>query len=225
MSFLDDPNGTGLPQGIPYSFGVGNHDQGPAGDGSPDDTAGFNQYFGTSRYAGKSYYGGHYGSDNDNHYMLFSASGMDFILINIAYMDPQYDGTELNSVLAWANGLMQTYSSRRAIVVSHYMLNNGFNASWSGQGQVMYNALKGNPNLFLMLAGHLTPPEGQRTDVSGGKPRVHVPIGLSGVRFRRRRLAENPEFHAGHKPNPRPDLFPLDQSIRKHVRRKFHGQL
>jgi hypothetical protein len=168
VSLLDDPVATGLPQGIPYSFGVGNHDQGPSGDGSPDDTASYNQYFGASRYSGKSYYGGHYGTDNDNHYMLFSASGMDFIVINIAYMDPAYNSTELNSVLAWANGLLQTYSTRRGIVVSHYLLNSGFNASWSGQGQVTYNALKGNPNLFLMLAGHLTPPEGQRADVNNG---------------------------------------------------------
>ena len=165
VSLLDDPVATGLPEGIPYSFGVGNHDQGPAGDGSPDDTAGYNQYFGSSRYSGKSYYGGHYGTDNDNHYVLFSASGMDFILINIAYMDPQYDGAELNSVLAWANNLLQTHSTRRGIVVSHYLINDGLNASWSNQGLATYNALKGNPNLFLMLAGHFTPPEGQRTDV------------------------------------------------------------
>src|SRR5258706_2043209 len=168
VSALDDPVATGLPQGIPYSFGVGNHDQGSSGDGAPDDTAAYNQFFGVSRYSGKSYYGGHYGTDNDNHYELFSASGMDFIVINIAYMDPQYNGTELNSVLAWANGLLQTYSNRRGIVVSHYLINNGFNASWSGQGQATYNALSGNPNLFLMLCGHFTPPEGQRADVSNG---------------------------------------------------------
>jgi hypothetical protein len=168
VSILDDPTATGLPQGIPYSFGVGNHDQGPGGDGSPDDTAGYNQYFGFSRYSGKSYYGGHYGTDNDNHYELFSAGGMDFIVINMAYDDPQYDGPELTSILAWANSLLQTYSSRRAIVVSHYLINSGFNASWSNQGLATYNALKGNPNLFLMLCGHVDPPEGQRADVYNG---------------------------------------------------------
>ena len=162
-SVLDDPTATGLPQGIPYSFGVGNHDQGPSGDGSPNDTAGYNQYFGISRYSGKSYYGGHYGTQNDNHYELFSASGMDFIVINLAY-----DVSADSNVLAWANGLLQTYSSRRGIVVSHYLINDGLNASWSNQGLATYNALKGNPNLFLMLAGHLTPPEGQRTDTSNG---------------------------------------------------------
>ncbi|MFY9527638.1 MAG: choice-of-anchor D domain-containing protein [Candidatus Acidiferrales bacterium] len=168
VSILDDPTATGLPQGIPYSFGVGNHDQGPGGDGSPDDTAGYNQYFGFSRYSSKSYYGGHYGTDNDNHYELFSAGGMDFIVINMAYVDPQYNGPELTSILAWANGLLQTYSSRRAIVVSHYFINSGFNASWSNQGLATYNALKGNPNLFLMLCGHVNPPEGQRADVYNG---------------------------------------------------------
>ena len=168
VSLLDNPVTTGLPQGIPYSFGVGNHDQGPNGDGSPDDTAGYNQYFGTSRYSGKSYYGGHYGTNNDNHYEFFSAGGMDFIVINIAYMDPGNNGAELNSVLSWANGLLQANSNRRAIVVSHYLINEGFNASWSDQGLATYNALSGNPNLFLMLAGHHTPPEGQRTDVSNG---------------------------------------------------------
>jgi hypothetical protein len=168
VSLLDNPNTTGLPQGIPYSFGVGNHDQGPTGNGAPDDTAGYNTYFGTSRYSSKSYYGGHFGTDNDNHYELFSAGGMDFIVINIAYMDPGSNGTELNNVLAWANGLLQTNSTRRGIVVSHYLINDGFNASWSNQGQVTYNALKGNPNLFLMLAGHWTPPEGQRADVNNG---------------------------------------------------------
>ena len=163
VSLLDNPSTTGLPQGIPYSFGVGNHDEGPAGNGSPNDTAGYNQYFGISRYSGKAYYGGHYGTQNDNHYELFRASGMDFIVINLAY-----DESADPNVLAWANGLLQTYSSRRAIVMSHYLINEGFNASWSSQGQATYDALRGNPNLFLMLCGHWTPPEGQREDVFNG---------------------------------------------------------
>ena len=88
---------------------------------------------------------------------------MDFIVINLAY-----DVSANPNVLAWANGLLQTYSSRRGIVVSHYLIDNGFNAAWSSQGQATYNALKGNPNLFLMLCGHVTPPEGQRADIFNG---------------------------------------------------------
>lgn len=164
VSLLDNPTTTGLADGIPYSFGVGNHDQGPNGNGGlPNDTAGYNQYFGISRYSGKAYYGGHFGTQNDNHYELFSASGMDFIVISLAY-----DVNANASVLAWANSLLQTYSSRRAIVETHYFINEGFNATWSPQGRATYNALKANPNLFLMLSGHWTPPEGQRADVLNG---------------------------------------------------------
>ena len=45
----------------------------------------FNQYFGFSRYTGKSYYGGHFGANNDNHYELFTASGIDFLVISMEY--------------------------------------------------------------------------------------------------------------------------------------------
>jgi hypothetical protein len=64
---------------------------------------------------------------------------------------------------------LQTYSNRRAIVVSHYLIQNGFNASFGAQGQATYDALKGNPNLFLMLCGHVTDgTEGQRQDTWNG---------------------------------------------------------
>ena len=35
-------------------------------------------------------------------------------------------------------------------------------ATFGVQGQAIYDVLKGNPNLFLMLSGHVTPPEGRR---------------------------------------------------------------
>jgi len=37
------------------------------------------------RYQSRTWYGGHYGTNNDNHYVLFSASGMDFIAIHMEY--------------------------------------------------------------------------------------------------------------------------------------------
>ena len=73
----------------------------------------FNTFLGTNHFAGRSYYGGHYGTNNDNHYSFFSASGMDFIVVYL-----EYDTSANAAVLAWANGLLQTYSDRRAIVVS-----------------------------------------------------------------------------------------------------------
>ena len=145
------------PDGIPYGVAVGNHDQYPKDDPAGTTTS-YNQYFGEAHFTGRSYYGGHYGANNDNHYALFTASGLDFIVIYF-----EYDTAPDQPVLDWANGLLQAHANRRAIVVSHYLINSGNPGSWSAQGLATYNALKGNPNLFLMLCGHLA--EGQRADV------------------------------------------------------------
>jgi len=58
--------------------GVGNHDQAPTSQpgtlAGPDvTTRDFNAVFGVSRFEGRSYYGGHFGTNNDNSYQLFSA--------------------------------------------------------------------------------------------------------------------------------------------------------
>lgn len=144
---------------VPYGLEAGNH------DGAPSATGNFNTYFGTSRFTGKPYYGGHYGSDNDNNYALISASGLNFIVIFIEY-DDAMTATD-HPVLQWANGLLQTYSDRRAIVVSHNVLQGGTSSSFTAQGQAIYNALKGNANLFLITGGHLDV-AARRTDVFNG---------------------------------------------------------
>lgn len=149
------------PYGIPYGVAVGNHDQSPNGD--PDGTTTFyNQYFGTNHFGAKAYYGGHYGANNDNHFALFSAGGLDFIAIFL-----EYDTGADTAVLNWANTLLQTYSHRRAIVVSHYIGRPTTPSTFGAQGAAVYNALKGNPNLFLMLSGHVDG-EGSREDVFNG---------------------------------------------------------
>jgi len=90
---------------MPFDVLPGNHDFLPGGQDAT--AASFNQYFGVSRLTGRNHYGGHYGSNNSNDYQLFSAGGMDFILVNLAYRsvaDP--------AVLAWADGLLETYPDR-----------------------------------------------------------------------------------------------------------------
>jgi hypothetical protein len=159
MSFLEDPITTNLTDGIPYGTAVGNHDQ--DGWGDPDGTQMFNVHFGVSRFENRNYYGGHYGSDNDNHYDFFSASGIDFIAIYIEYdSDQQQDAPEI----IWAEGILQAYSNRRAIIVSHRIIDEGNPAPFKdGQGEALYNAFKVYPNVFLMLCGHVKG-EGQRED-------------------------------------------------------------
>lgn len=159
FSLIEDPATTGLADGIPYSMTVGNHDQEPVGDPDGDSTALYNQYFGINRFSGRSYYGGYFGSNFDNHYELFSAAGMDFIIISL-----EYAGSP-TAVLDWADGLLATYSDRRAIVITHFMVDS--NGSFSSQGQAIYNALKDRPNLFLLHGGHKSDEE-YRSDTYGG---------------------------------------------------------
>lgn len=166
MSILENPVSTQLPNGIPYGINVGNHDQSPIGNASGTTTM-FNQYFGTDRFAGRNYYGGHYGTSNDNNYQLFSAGGMDFIAVNL-----EFDPTANPQVLTWSDNLLKTHSDRRAIISSHYIIN--ANGSFGTQGQAIYDKLKFNPNLFLMLCGHINPNgESRRTDTFNGNT-VHT---------------------------------------------------
>ena len=163
MSLLENPNTTNLTDGIPYGTAVGNHDQ--DGWGDPDGTEMFNVHFGISRFQGRNYYGGHYGSDNDNHYDLFSASGIDFIVIYIEY---DSDMPQNAPEIIWAEGKLLDYSNRRAIIVSHRIIDEGNPAPFkSGQGEALYNAFKVYPNVFLMLCGHVKG-EGQREDTYNG---------------------------------------------------------
>jgi hypothetical protein len=62
---------------------------------------------------------------------------------------------------------LQANPNRRAIVSEHDILNVGTPASWTAQGQPIYDALKDNPNLFLILCGH-NHGEGSRVDVYNG---------------------------------------------------------
>jgi uncharacterized repeat protein (TIGR02543 family) len=124
--------------GISYSVGPGNHDM------MSGTLYNSNNYFGVSRFSGKSWYKGHFGSDNFNSYSFFSASGMDFILINLQY-------SPTSDQVTWADGLLKANPDRRGIVVQHDILNT--NDSWNNQSS--YNGLKDNPNLFMMLCGHM----------------------------------------------------------------------
>jgi alkaline phosphatase/fibronectin type 3 domain-containing protein len=151
---------------IPYGLAVGNHDlYVPSGDNDPSTL--YNQYFGVSHFLGRSYYGGHYGEKNNNHYDMFSASGLDFIVI---YLEYATNTAPSAAVLDWAGGLLKANPNRRGIVVSHQLLETS--GTWSPQGQGIYNALRDNPNLFLMLCGHYSA-EVRRTDVYGGNT-VHT---------------------------------------------------
>lgn len=173
MYRLENPNTTMLAQGIPYVMAVGNHDQYPNGDDDNGTTIYFNTFFGVhpqtgvNHFAGKAYYGGtSEPTKADNNYTLFSASGLDFIVISM-----EYSATPDPEDLQWADDLLKAYPDRRAIMVSHHTVNTGNPASFSPMGRAMYDALKNNPNLIMMHGGHIHG-EGRRVDTYQGRP-VH----------------------------------------------------
>ncbi|MFV0267270.1 MAG: DUF6528 family protein, partial [Draconibacterium sp.] len=156
---------------IPYGVAVGDHDQiltkvPYAGKGNPlNPSAKFNEYFGVSRFSGRSYYGGAYvgvtcpSGKNDSHYDFFSAFGTDFIVI---YIEFSYSADTTN-MYTWASNLLSTYPNHKGIVVTHYAMT--ATGAYSAQGYNIYHHLKRNPNFFLMLTGHITA-EYHRQDVN-----------------------------------------------------------
>jgi len=153
----------GAPQ-LAYGLAVGNHDQDMRAD--PQRTMYFNRYFPFTRYEGVAdWYGGHFGADNDNHYILFSAGGLDFIAIFFEFSPQRQD-----EALAWADGLLKQHSDRRAILVTHFMIAGGALLSrFSPQGRAIFDALAVNENVFMLLGGHFCE-VGRRVDFVDGRP-------------------------------------------------------
>jgi hypothetical protein len=167
------------PVDIPFGLAVGNHDQSPNGQPITGTTTKYNQYFGVSHFQNKSYYGGHYGSNNDSHFDLFTAGGLNFIVIYIEYdNDTDEDASTSEAMNTWAYNLTVTYASRKAIIVSHTIMGNNVGAgnndgtpgSFSDQGLRIHNRLKSRPNVFMMLNGHHgANGEGFRQDTYSGR--------------------------------------------------------
>jgi hypothetical protein len=161
------------PVSIPYGLAVGNHDQFPSQYPVTGTTNYYNQYFGIKHFQGRPYYGGHYGDNNDSHYDLLTAGGADFIVLFL-----EFDSHNENQagLYKWANEILKKYGTRKAIVVSHSILyfnpvkgTNTPQAPFNAEGTAIYDSLKGNPNLFMMLSGHVGDNgEGYRTDVYNG---------------------------------------------------------
>ena len=159
-------------------------------DGRPLDL--FNQKLGDGRFAGREYYGGTRPADlieigvsppiaTGDSYTMFDHCGIEFIAINLGYRaetvgDPNaLDVATVNPEISWANDLLESNPNRIGILTSHYFLNdNGGDACVVGNNcnefgpwaSAVYDELKGNPNLFMMLSGHRFG-ESWRTEATG----------------------------------------------------------
>lgn len=166
---LEKQSTTLLLDGIPYGVTVGNHDQEPNGD--PDgSTSSYNQYFGISHWIGKDYYGGNYDANNDSWYTLFSAGGMDFLVISFEF------GRYGSFIMDWARDIMAAHPTRRVIALTHFAGQdvtdpNNTSAPHSAQGEAIYEGLRTNANFFLIMSGHVFDQggEGRRSDTFNGK--------------------------------------------------------
>lgn len=161
------------PVSIPYGLSIGNHDQYPAQYSVTGTTTNYNKYFGVKHFEGRPYYGGHYGTNNDSHYDVFSAGGVDFIALFLEFDSHNEDQAKLYS---WANDVLKQNASRKAIIISHSILhfnpvtgNNSQPAPFNAEGKAIYEALKDNANIFMMLCGHVGDNgEGYRVDTYNG---------------------------------------------------------
>ena len=145
---------------VPYCLVMGNHDI--PGDGKSRDTALFNQYFGAERFRDKPWYGGHYGTGNENAYYRVRAAGMDFLIVCLEF-GPR------DEVLAWAGSIISRYRKDRAIIVTHsYMYSDDTRVgegdrhnphlykTGKNDGEEMWEKLvRKHPNIFLVLSGHI----------------------------------------------------------------------
>jgi hypothetical protein len=95
---------------VPYALAVGNHD----GLGAPvEDTALFNQFFPVSAYQDLPTFGGVFEPGKmDNCYQLFSAGGVDWLVMSMEFGPRE-------AVLDWANQVAANYPQRRVILVTH----------------------------------------------------------------------------------------------------------
>ncbi len=161
MKTIEDNGLTGLPEGIPYGICVGNHDMSPQADAAHGTTTFYNKYFGISRFSGRSYYGGSYGNNNNNHYELFTAGGIDFLVISLQW------GAS-TAALDWAENLIKNNANRKVIVETHFVLN--MRKEFSNLGQIIYDRFKIYPNFILLIGAHIGAGDGEqrRSDTLNG---------------------------------------------------------
>jgi predicted phosphodiesterase len=102
---------------IPYAVVPGNHDYGPGGNASTRDTH-LNNYFKVQDYTAWPTFGGVKDAGKmDNTYHLFSAGGVDFIVIALEW-------AVRNDTIAWAQSILDQYPDRKAILLTHAYMNN-----------------------------------------------------------------------------------------------------
>jgi 3',5'-cyclic AMP phosphodiesterase CpdA len=159
--------------GVPYSVLPGNHDG--VHRGKVFSTL-YNQTFGVARFAGKPWYGGHYGDTNDNNYTFFEAGGMEFMVLSLSFGTPQ-------EYIDWADEILAKYPNKRVIFATHSYLDDDGTYLERGEeyaveherwrdGAKVWAMLKKHPNVFMTVCGHV-PDQGYRRSTNDAGKTVH----------------------------------------------------
>jgi hypothetical protein len=154
---------------IPYFLAIGNHDY----DGGEDDgvvaraVSGFNQWFGPSRYAAKSYYKGNFpAGSNENFYGVLTINGKQYLILVLEFI-PR------SSSLDWAASIVKANPDKEVIVVTHsFLFVDGTTADRcdtedkprsDNDGEQMWDSfVRQYPNIVMVVNGHLTAGLGAR---------------------------------------------------------------
>ena len=155
---------------VPYVVAMGNHDY---DQNEPEyrtaSAKNFNKWFGPTRYAGQSWYKGTFTpGSNENYYGIFNFSGKEYIVVVL-------EAFPRDEVLTWANNVLAANHGREAILLTHAYLYydntrigrcDDFNAAKIGvtegnDGEQMWPKLiSKQPNISLVISGHVTPGDG-----------------------------------------------------------------
>ncbi|MGL1886126.1 MAG: carbohydrate-binding protein [Reichenbachiella sp.] len=140
--------------GMPYAPCQGNHD--PQLDR-------LNQFFPESEFLATDSYGGNF-RGMENAYYLFSEAGMDFILVTIQSHDNHIGFYDQESI-TWANGILDQFSDRRAILATH---------DFFEERGLINDLITKHDNLFMALCGHSCAREEYWTEQSPSGNTVHM---------------------------------------------------
>ncbi|MGL1936615.1 MAG: metallophosphoesterase [Fibrobacterales bacterium] len=135
---------------IPYAVCMGNHDMDLVPDNNiPQKMDRFVEHFPVSDFENKPYHGGYF-RNMSNNYNLFTADGMDFIILSLQnHQESLFDP----AVAEWANAVLTEHADRRAIIATH-MINAG--------DSYMTNIAERHDNVFMTVYGHHCADNGER---------------------------------------------------------------
>ena len=164
MKVLDDA-------GVPYSVVPGNHDLRGERDGTL-----YNEFFSPKRFEGKAFYGGSFGETNESNYCLFSAGGIDFLVLSL-------EPLPRDEVVEWAKKVITDHPDRHVIIATHiFLAPNGKRLGareystfkGSSANDLFEKLIKPNENVFLVVSGHLCYEAMRKDENNAGKPVYQV---------------------------------------------------